>query len=162
LTSAGRKYSSDTIDNYIKMLENAFIIYKANRYDLKGKMHLKTHEKYYIVDTGLRNELLGLRNVDYGHVLENIVYFELLRRGYEVYVGKLGNLEVHFVAVSPDNKIYYQVSASILSEETRERELRPFRNIADNYEKIVLTMDRTFIKDYDGIKIENIIDFLIK
>jgi predicted AAA+ superfamily ATPase len=162
LTSAGRKCSSDTIDNYIKMLENAFIIYKANRYDLKGKMHLKTQEKYYIVDTGLRNELLGLRNVDYGHVLENIVYFELLRRGYEVYVGKLGNLEVDFVAVKPESKIYYQVSASILSEETRERELRPFRSIADNYEKIILTMDKTFIKDYDGIKIENIIDFLIK
>ena len=162
LTSAGRKTSSDTIDNYLKMLESAFIIYKANRYDLKGKLHLKTLEKYYIVDTGIRNELLGFRNVDYGHILENVVYLELLRRGYEVYVGKVGTLEVDFVATKADKKVYYQVSATILTEETKERELKSLRNIQDHYEKVVLTMDKTFIKDYDGIKNINIIEFLLE
>jgi len=162
LTSAGRKTSSDTIDNYLKMLESAFIIYKANRYDLKGKLHLKTLEKYYIVDTGIRNELLGFRNVDYGHILENVVYLELLRRGYEVYVGKVGTLEVDFVATKADKKVYYQVSATILTEETKERELRPLRSIQDHYEKVMLTMDKTFIKDYNGIKNINIIEFLLE
>ncbi|HAE41734.1 MAG TPA: ATPase, partial [Clostridiales bacterium] len=123
LTSNGRKTTSDTIDNYLKMLENAFIIYKANRYDLKGKMFLKTLEKYYIVDMGIRNQLTGLRDTDYGHVLENIIYLELLRRGYEVTIGKVGTLEVDFVASNTNEKIYYQVSATILDDNTREREL---------------------------------------
>jgi predicted AAA+ superfamily ATPase len=161
LTSAGRKTSSDTIDNYLKMLESAFILYKARRYDLKGKLHLKTLEKYYIVDTGIRNELLGFRNTDYGHILENIVYLELLRRGYEVSIGKIGSLEVDFIATKPDKKIYCQVSATILSEETRERELRPLKSIHDNYEKVILSMDKSFIRDFEGIKNVNIIDFLM-
>jgi predicted AAA+ superfamily ATPase len=162
LTSSGRKTNSDTIDNYLKMLENAFIIYKANRYDLKGKLHLKTLEKYYMVDMGIRNQLLGFRDGDYGHILENVVYLELIRRGYEISIGKIGALEVDFVATKLDKKAYYQVSASILSEDTKERELRPLRSIADNYEKIVLTMDKTFIKDFEGIKNVNIIDFLLE
>lgn len=162
LTSSGRKTTSDTIDNYLKMLENAFIIYKANRYDLKGKMFLKTLEKYYIVDIGIRNKLIGLRNTDYGHVLENIVYLELLRRGYEVTIGKIGSLEVDFVASKPKEKIYYQVSATIMDEKTRERELRPLESISDNYPKYILTMDQTVFNDYSGIRVKNIIDFLLE
>lgn len=162
LTSSGRKVTSETIDNYLKMLENAFIIYKANRYDLKGKMFLKTLEKYYIVDIGIRNQLTSLRNTDYGHVLENIVYLELLRRGYEVRIGKIGSFEVDFVAIKQSEKIYYQVSASILDENTKERELRPLENISDNYPKIVLTMDKTPFTDFSGIKVVNILDFLIE
>ncbi len=160
LTSSGRKTTSDTIDNYLKMLENAFIIYKANRYDLKGKMFLKTLEKYYIVDMGIRNQLTGLRNTDYGYVLENLVYLELIRRGYEVAIGKIGSWEVDFVATKPNEKIYYQVTASILDETTRRRELRPLRSISDNYPKYILTMDQTIFNDYSGIKVQNILDFL--
>ena len=162
LTSSGRKTTSDTIDNYLKMLENAFIIYKANRYDLKGKMFLKTLEKYYIVDIGIRNRLTGLRNTDYGHVLENIVYLELLRRGYEVTIGKIGSLEVDFVASKMNEKIYYQVSATIMDEKTRVRELRPLESISDNYPKYILTMDQTVFNDYSGIRVKNIIDFLLE
>lgn len=162
LTSSGRKTTSDTIDNYLKMLENAFIIYKANRYDLKGKMFLKTLEKYYIIDIGIRNRLIGLRNTDYGHVLENIVYLELLRRGYEVSIGKIGSLEVDFVASKPNEKIYYQVSATIMDEKTRERELRPLESISDNYPKYILTMDQIVFNDYSGIRVKNIIDFLLE
>ena len=162
LNSAGRKTSTETIDNYLKMLENAFIIYKANRFDIKGKMYLKTLEKYYIVDTGIRNELLSFKDGDYGHMLENLIYIELLRRGYDVAVGKIDNLEVDFVAQNYDEKIYYQVSASILDENTKKRELNPFDHIPDHYEKVILTMDRTPIKDFNGIKNINIIDFLLQ
>lgn len=162
LTSSGRKTTSDTVDNYLKMLENAFIIYKANRYDLKGKMFLKTLEKYYIVDMGIRNQLTGLRNTDYGHSLENIVYFELLRRGYEVGVGKIGSLEVDFVATKPNERVYYQVAATIMDEKTRTRELRPLESILDNYPKYVLTMDQTVFNDFAGIRLVNILDFLLE
>ncbi|MBM7560880.1 ATP-binding protein [Fusibacter tunisiensis] len=162
LTSSGRKTTSDTIDNYLKMLENAFIIYRANRYDLKGKMFLKTLEKYYIVDIGIRNKLTGLRNTDYGHVLENIVYLELLRRGYKVTIGKIGSLEVDFVASKTNEKIYYQVSATLMDEKTRARELRPLEAISDNYPKYILTMDQTVFNDYSGIRVKNIIDFLLE
>lgn len=162
LTSSGRKTTSDTIDNYLKMLESAFIIYKANRYDLKGKMFLKTLEKYYIVDMGIRNRLAGLRDTDYGHVLENIVYLELLRRGYEVTIGKIGSLEVDFVAAKANEKVYFQVSATIMDEKTRERELSPLKAIPDNYPKYIVTMDQTIYNDYSGIKVKNIIDFLLE
>jgi uncharacterized protein len=161
LTSSGRKTTSDTIDNYLKMLENAYIIYRTNRYDLKGKLFLKTLEKYYIIDTGIRNQLTGLRNTDFGHVLENIVFFELLRRGFTVAIGKVGTLEVDFIATKPKEKIYYQVSATIMDEETRERELRPLRAISDQYAKVVLTMDKNIYNDFEGIKSVNIIDFLL-
>ena len=162
LTSSGRKTNSDTIDNYLKMLENAFIIYRANRYDLKGKLFLKTLEKYYIVDMGIRNRLTGLSNTDYGHILENLVYLELLRRGYKVTIGKIGTLEVDFVATKADEKIYYQVSATILDEQTRGRELRPLQSIPDNYPKYIITSDHTIFNDYSGIKVKNIIDFLLE
>lgn len=161
LTSSGRKVTSDTIDNYLRMLENAFIIYKANRFDLKGKQILKTLEKYYIVDIGIRNKLTGLRNTDFGHVLENIVFIELIRRGYSVTIGKVGTFEVDFVATNLTEKIYYQVSASILATEVRARELRPLKAISDNYLKVVLTMDETPFDDYEGIKVQNIIEFLL-
>lgn len=162
LTSSGRKTTSDTVDNYLKMLENAFIIYKANRYDLKGKMFLKTLEKYYIVDIGIRNQLTGLQGTDHGHVLENIVYIELIRRGYDVSLGKVGSLEVDFVATKPNEKIYYQVSATIMDEKTRQRELRSLESISDNYPKYILTMDQTVFNDYSGIRVKNIIDFLLE
>jgi len=162
LTSNGRKTTSDTIDNYLKMLEDAFIIYRANRYDLKGKLFLKTFEKYYIVDIGIRNQLTGLRNTDYGHILENIIYFELLRRGYIVSIGKIGSLEVDFVATKLNEKIYYQISASIMDEATRKRELKSLQAIADFYPKVILTMDRNIYSDFEGIKIINIIDFLLE
>ena len=161
LTSAGRKTTPATIDNYLQMLEKAFIFYKASRYDIKGKLYLKTQEKYYIVDTGIRNNLLGLRNMDYGHILENIVYLELLRRGFDVYIGKIGNLEVDFIATKTNKKVYYQVSASILDEKTKERELRSLMSIPDQYDKILLTMDKPYVEDFDGIKWINIIDFLL-
>jgi len=161
LTSSGRKTTSDTIDNYLKMLENAFIIYRANRYDLKGKLFLKTLEKYYIVDIGIRNQLTGLRNTDYGHVLENIIYLELLRRGYDIAIGKVGTFEIDFVATKSNIKTYYQVSASIIGEETGKRELKPLQSINDHYEKVILTMDYTIYSDFEGIKIINILDFLL-
>ncbi len=144
------------------MLEKAFIIYKANRYDLKGKMFLKTLEKYYIVDIGIRNQLTGLHGTDYGHILENVIYLELLRRCYDVSIGKIGSLEVDFVARKTNEKLYYQVSATIMDEKTRERELRPLKSISDNYPKYILTMDQTIFNDFSGIKVINIIDFLLE
>ena len=125
-------------------------------------MFLKTLEKFYIADIGIRNQLTGLRNTDYGHVLENVVYLELLRRGYKVTVGKIGNLEVDFVAEKLDEKIYYQVSATIMDENTRARELRSLEAVSDNYPKYILTMDRHLYDDYGGIRIKNIIDFLLE
>ena len=160
LTSAGRKTTSDTIDNYLKMLESAFIFYRARRYDLKGKLHLKTLEKFYVVDIGIRNNLIGFRNDDYGFTLENIVFLELLRRGYEVSIGKLGALEIDFVATRPDRVVYYQVTASMLDEQVQRRELEPLRCIPDNYEKVVLSMDRTPVTDFAGIRNVNLLDFL--
>lgn len=162
LTSVGRKTTPATIDNYLQMLEKACIFYRANRYDIKRKLYLKTQEKYYIVDTGVRNNLLGLRNMDYGHILENVVYLELLRRGFDVYIGKIGSMEVDFIAVKANKKIYYQVSASILDEKTKERELRSLMSIPDQYDKILLTMDKPYAEDFEGIKWMNIIDFLLE
>jgi len=158
----GRKNpASKTVESYINMLEKSFIFYGIKRYDIKGKQHLKTLGKYYIVDMGLRNMLLGYRDVDRGHILENIVYFELLRRDYRVFIGKVGEKEVDFIAERPDDKIYVQVTETMLGEETRQRELAPLREISDHYEKIVLSMDKSFISSYDGIKSKNIVDFLL-
>lgn len=162
LNSSGRKTTSDTIDNYLTMLENAYIIYRASRYDLKGKIFLKTLEKFYIVDLGIRNQLTGLRNADYGQVLENVVFMELLHRQYEVSIGKVGTLEVDFIATRADRKLYVQVSATIMDEKTRERELKPFLAIDDQYDKMILTMDRPFATDFEGIKIMNLLDFLLQ
>jgi len=143
------------------MLRKAFIVYSANRYDVKGKQLLKTLEKNYIVDLGFRNMLLGYRDADRGHILENVVYLELLRRDYRVHVGKVGDTEVDFVAEKPSEKLYVQVTESMMSESVRERELRPLGAIRDNYEKVVLSMDKNYITSYDGIKVLNIMDFLL-
>ena len=151
-----------TVDKYISMLRSAFGFYSVGRYDVKGKQFLKTLGKNYIIVLGFRNMLLGYRDADRGHILENVVFLELLRRDYRVYIGKVGETEVDFVAEKPNEKIYIQVTESMLGEEVRERELRPLRLIQDNYEKIVLSMDRSFINSYDGIKSLNIIDWLME
>ena len=151
-----------TVDNYLKMLENAFIVYKADRSDIRSKSLLKTLGKYYIADTGLRNIILGFRNIDEGHLLENVVYLELLRRGYRVNIGKTLDYEVDFIAENPDEIKYYQVTQSLKESSVLERELRSLESIQDNYEKIILTMDRSINKDYNGIKVNNIIDFLLE
>lgn len=153
--------ASKTVESYINMLQSSFIFYGIGRYDIKGKQHLKTLGKYYIVDTGLRNMLLGYRDVDRGHILENVVYFELLRRDYRVSIGKVGEKEVDFIAEKPEHKMYVQVTESMLGEETRTRELAPLREIPDHYEKMVLSMERSFVNSYDGIRVQNIIDFLL-
>ncbi len=156
------KSNHQTIDNYLKMLENAFIVYKADRSDIRSKNILKTLGKYYLSDIGIRNVILGFRNIDEGHILENIVYLELLRRGYKVNIGKTLDFEVDFVAENIDTVKYYQVSQTIMDEKVKEREIRSLESIPDNYEKIILTMDKTLNNDYNGIKIKNIIDFLLE
>ncbi|MDR3313649.1 MAG: ATP-binding protein [Oscillospiraceae bacterium] len=161
LTSSGRKTASGTIDNYLRMLENAYVFYRAGRFDVKGKQQLKTQGKYYIVDTGIRGGLVGQRGQDYGFVLENLVYFELLRRGFDVKIGSIGGLEVDFIAQKPEKTLYVQVTATMLSEETQVRELRPLRAIPDYHEKLVLSMDRTPLNDFDGIRNVNLVDFLL-
>lgn len=163
LTSQGTKVTHNTILNYLEMLENAYIIYKVPRYDIKGKELLKTLEKYYIVDIGIRNSILGFRNSDYGHIIENIVFFELLNRGYTVTVGKNDSLEVDFIATNSKEKKYYQVTLSLLEENVRDREFAPLKNIHDNYEKTILTLDRVYNEtSEEGIKCKNIIDFLLE
>lgn len=163
LTSQGTKVTHNTILNYLKMLENAYIVYKAPRYDIKGKELLKTLEKYYIVDIGIRNATLGFRDSDYGHIIENIVFFELLNRGYNVTVGKNDSLEVDFIATNSKEKKYYQVTLSLLEENVRNREFAPLKSINDNYEKTILTLDRVYNEtSEEGIKCRNIIDFLLE
>lgn len=157
----GKNVAGKTVDKYISMLRSAFIFYSVGRYDIKGKQLLKTLGKHYIIDMGFRNMLLGYRDADRGHIIENIVFLELLRRDYRVYIGKIGEIEVDFVAEKPNDKLYIQVTESMQSPETRERELRPLRMIKDNYEKIVLSMDRDFITSYEGIKSLNLIDWLL-
>lgn len=157
----GKNIAGRTVDKYISLLRNAYIFYTVGRYDVKGKQLLRTMGKNYIVDLGFRNMLLGYRDADRGHIIENIVFLELLRRDYRVYIGKMGDTEVDFVAEKPHDKIYIQVTESMQSPETRERELRPLRMIRDNYEKIVLSMDRSYIDSYDGIKALNLLDWLL-
>ena len=163
LLESGRKTkpATQTIQAYIQALTESFIFYEIKRFDIKGKEYLKTLGKYYIVDIGLRNYLLGYRDGDSGHILENIVYFELLRRGYDVAIGKLDNKEVDFIATKTDEKKYIQVTESMNAPETRERELSPLRKIPDNYEKIVIAMECDLPQDQDGIKIISAVDFLL-
>lgn len=156
------KSNHQTIDNYLKMLENAFIIYKADRSDIKSKAILKTLGKYYLADTGIRNIILGYRNIDEGHLLENVVYLELVRRGYKVSIGKSMNYEVDFVVENINTIKYYQVTRSLVNDEVKDREIRSLESIKDNYEKIILTMDRSINKDFNGIKVINLIDFLLE
>ena len=157
----GKNIAGKTVDKYISMLRSAFIFYSVGRYDVKGKQLLKTLEKSYIVDMGFRNMLLGYRDADRGHIIENIVFLELIRRDYRVYIGKVGETEIDFVAEKPNDKLYIQVTESMQSPETRERELRPLRMIPDHYEKIVLSMDRNYINSYDGIRSLYLIDWLL-
>lgn len=159
LTSMGRKTTSITVDNYLRALQEAFVLYEAERYDVKGKQFLQSLCKYYLVDMSFRTHLLGTKNRDFGHVLENIVYLELIRRGYRVSVGKVDMEEVDFVAQKGDNRIYYQVAATILDPATFEREIRPLKKITDNYPKYILSMDEIPLGE-DGINQANIIDFL--
>lgn len=156
------KSNHQTIDNYLNMLEKSFIMYKADRTDIRNKTLLKTLGKYYISDIGIRNIILGFRNIDEGHLLENIVYLELLRRGYKVNIGKTGDYEVDFVAENPNQIVYYQVTKSLDNEDVKFRKLRSLESIPDNYEKIILTLDKTINKDYNGIKIINLLDWLLE
>ena len=156
------KPATHTIQAYIEALKESFIFYEIKRFDIKGREYLKTLGKYYIVDIGLRNYLLGYRDGDTGHILENIIYFELLRRGYDVAIGKIDSKEVDFIATKTDEKKYIQVTESMAAPETRERELAPLEKIADNYEKIVIAMDPGLIQDQAGIKIMSAIDFLLE
>ncbi len=156
------KSNHQTIDNYLNMLEKSYIMYKADRTDIRNKTLLKTLGKYYISDLGIRNSILGFRNINEGHLLENIVYLELLRRGFRVNIGKTLDYEVDFVAENSNQIIYYQVTRSLYNEEVKAREIRSLESISDNYEKIILTMDKTLASDYNGIKIVNLIDWLLQ
>lgn len=155
------KPSTHTVQAYVDALLESYFFYDIKRFDVKGKAFLRTLGKYYIVDIGLRNYLLGFRNCDSGHAIENVVYFELLVRGYDVAIGKVGNAEVDFIATKADEKLYIQVTESMASEDVRTRELAPLMKIQDNYEKIVLSLNPGMDNSYDGIKSMNLIDWLI-
>ena len=155
------KPAVQTVQSYVSTLLEAYIFYEIKRFDIKGKEYLKTLGKYYIVDIGLRNYLLGFRNRDIGHCIENIVYFELLRRGYDVTIGKIGEMGIDFIATNINTKIYIQVTENMTSSSTRERELAPFYKIKDNFEKIVITNDESYLGIQDGIKIIRLVDFLL-
>lgn len=161
LTSSGRKVSPNTVSDYVEALTESFIFYPVERFDIVGKQLLKANKKLYMVDLGLRNHIFPRKRYDLGFSIENIVYFELLRRGYQVNIGKYGSTEVDFVVQNQGILTYYQVTADMTAEETFEREMRPLRGIPDNYEKIVLTLDRFSLGNYDGIKVVNVIDWLL-
>ena len=161
MTSNGRKIDVKTVEKYLKALMESYIVYQAKRYNVKGKQHLKTLEKYYAVDIGLRYLLLGTSSSDVGHILENIVFLELLRRGSEVFIGKIDDLEVDFVAMDGKQITYYQVAASVRDEKTLARELASLEKISDHYPKIVLTLDEDPQADYNGIRRINALDWLM-
>ncbi|MCQ2965512.1 MAG: ATP-binding protein [Alphaproteobacteria bacterium] len=161
MTSAGYKISPQTVEKYLNALTESFILYPASRYDIKGKKYLQSGDKYYLVDTGIRYALLGKKGSDTGHLLENIVYLELIRRGYTVFVGKLADTEVDFVAVNQEETVYYQISQTILDETVLKRELKPLQNIKDNHPKYLLTLDYLPNENYDGIKRLNVLNWLI-
>lgn len=161
MTSTGRKIDSRKIEQYVSALCETFIMHKVKRYNIKGKEYLKSLEKYYIADIALRSALLGKKAMDAGHILENIVYLELLRRRYKVYVGKIDDSEVDFVAINGDGNSYFQVAATVRDAATLERELKSLRAIKDNYPKYLLTLDEDPATDYDGIKRLNALDWLM-
>lgn len=162
LISNGRKISPNTVNDYVEALTESFIFYPAERFDIVGKQLLKANRKMYIVDLGLRNHILPRKNYDLGFSLENMVYFELLRRGYKVTIGKVGNTEVDFVAEKQGAYEYFQVTADMTAKETFDREIRPLENIRDNYEKTILTMDRLTPGNYNGIQVRHLLDWLIE
>lgn len=161
MTSSGRRIDTRTVEKYLNVLTESYIIYQAKRYNIKGKQYLKTLEKYYVVDIGLRLMLFGSKQIDAGRILENIVYLELLRRGYDVYVGKVDEFEVDFVAQNGKGTTYFQVALSVRDEKTLDRELRSLRAIKDHYPKILLTMDDDPEVHYDGIRRINARDWLL-
>ena len=163
LEDAGRKSrpSAHTVQAYVNALLESYLFYEVKRFDIKGREYLRTLGKYYIVDMGLRNYLLGFWDRDRGHALENVVYFELLRRGYDVAVGKVGDAEVDMIATSAEEKLYIQVTASMQSEVVRKRELAPLQKIRDNYTKLILSLEPGLDASYDGIRSENLIDWLL-
>ena len=160
LISSGRKVSPNTVADYMETLSDSYIFYPVDRFDIVGKQLLKTNKKWYIVDLGLRNHILPRKNYDLGFSIENIVFFELRRRGYKVNIGKVGTTEVDFVAQKQGIITYFQVTADMQNEDTFAREMAPLKNIRDNYEKIVLTLDRFTTGNYEGIKVINLIDWL--
>ena len=160
--SSGRKVSQNTVDDYVEALTEPYIFYPVERYDVLGKQLLKKNRKMYIVDLGLRRHLLARQRYDLGFSLENIIYFELLRRGYSVNIGKVGAAEIDFVARKNDNVSYYQVTASMTEESTFEREMSPFKGITDNYPKTVITLDRFTLGNYEGIEVVNAVDWLLE
>lgn len=161
ITSSGRKVSANTVNDYLDALVEAFIFYPVERYDIVGKQTLKMNQKLYIVDTGIRRYLLPRRNYDLGFSLENIVFLELLRRGFKVNVGKVGLTEVDFIAEKNNRLHYYQITASLIDENTFKREITPLQNISDNYPKTILTLDRFTLGDYEGIEVVNAINWLL-
>ncbi|MGF7011715.1 putative AAA+ superfamily ATPase [Lachnospiraceae bacterium PF1-21] len=161
MTSGGRKIDAKTVEKYLESLSESYIIYQAKRYNIKGKQYLKTLEKYYVVDIGLRYMLLGKRQMDMGHILENVIYLELLRRGYDVYVGKVDSFEVDFVAQNNMGTTYFQVALTVREEQTLERELRPLKAIHDHYPKFLLTLDEDPEVQYAGIRRINARDWLL-
>lgn len=161
ISSSGKKIDFKTIEKYISALCQSFILYPVKRYNIKGRELLKTMEKYYLVDVALRNTLLGNKRTDFGHILENVVFLELLRRNHNVYIGKTDSLEVDFVTVNMQEIAYYQVAATVLDDTTLERELRALKNINDNYPKILLTLDKTPTTYHDGIKQQNVLEWLL-
>lgn len=156
------KPANQTVSAYVRALMEAYLFYEIKRFDIKGEEELKTLGKYYIVDIGLRNYLSGYRDVDTGHMLENVVYFELLRRGYDVAVGKIGNKEIDFIATKDEVKIYYQVTEDMTSETTKAREIEPLMLVQDNYEKVVLVKKTDSTASINGIKVQRVIDFLLE
>ena len=162
LTSNGRKSSPHTIENCVNGLLDSYMFYAVSRYDVHGKEHLRVGNKYYLVDIGLRNLLLGIRPNDFGHILENIVYLELRRRGNLVFIGKVGKQEVDFVCLNGEETVYYQVALSTREESTLQRELSPLEAIKDHYPKYLLTLDTDPNSTYNGIKKMNVIDWLLK
>lgn len=161
LSSNGRKNSVHTIEEYLNGLLESYILYKVNRFDIKGKQLLKTQEKYYLSDLGLRTYLLGRNNKDLGHILENVIFLELKRRGYRVYIGKNDINEIDFIVDAEDEYIYIQVALSVREEQTLLRELKPLEAISDNYKKYIITLDYD-TNNYNGIKQISAIDFLLE
>lgn len=162
LISSGRKISPNTVNDYVEALTESFIFYPVERFDIVGKQLLKVNKKLYMVDLGLRNHILPRKRYDLGFSVENIAFFELLRRGFKVTIGKNGTTEVDFVAQKQGVLTYYQVTADMTAQGTFEREMRPLQSINDNYEKIVLTLDRFSLGNYDGIKVVNVQDWLLE
>ncbi|TQS84406.1 ATP-binding protein [Candidatus Methanomassiliicoccus intestinalis] len=161
LASSGRKVSANTVERYLSAMTSSYILYQARRYDLKGKQYLASGEKYYVADIGLRNYLLGDKAADLGHILENIVFLELLRRGNDVYIGKVGNSEVDFIAVGEEGTAYYQVAATVREESTLNRELAPLDMIQDHNPKYLLTLDDDPPMFHNGIRQINALDWLL-